>query len=197
MRIEDIDFVERRIRVQGKTGIRMLMFTRTVARVLRTYISRRATGYVFVDQKPPQRIRPQRTECGQWQCHWKVYDEAGRHVMTKCGFIGARERLSYRQAFCRFSELAKHDCLLRPRGLRPLSKAAIEKAVQKIGLRVGLKINPHSFRHTFATHLLDHGADVRIVQEVLGHDSIRSTQVYLHVSKKHVQRVFDQCHPRK
>ncbi len=117
--------------------------------------------------------------------------------MTKCGFIDARERLSYRQAFCRFSELAKHDRLLRPRGLRPLSKAAIEKAVQKIGLRVGLKINPHSFRHTFATYLLDHGADVRIVQEVLGHDSIRSTQVYLHVSKKHVQRVFDQCHPRK
>ena len=117
--------------------------------------------------------------------------------MTKSGFIAAREKLNYRQALCHFSELAKHDCLLRPRGLRPLSDSAIQTAVHKIGLRVGLRINPYSFRHTFATHLLDNGADIRIVQDLLGHSSIRSTQVYLHVSKKQVQRVFERCHPRK
>lgn len=197
MRVEDIDFDQHRIRVCGKSGDRMLMFTPVVARALRHYLAGRKAGYVFVDQKPLQRIRPQRTKYGQWQCHWKVYDEKGQHVMTKCGFIAAREKLNYRQAVLRFSDLAKHDQLLRPRGLRPLSDAAIQTAVHKIGLRAGLKVNPYSFRHSFATHLLDNGADIRIVQDLLGHNSIRSTQVYLHVSRKQVQRVFEKCHPRK
>ena len=196
MRIEDIDFHNRRALVRGKGGSRFLMFTGTVTRTLRSYLGNRKTGFVFVDQKPPQRIRPQRTRYGQWQCHWKVYDEKGAHVLTKSGFIAGRERLGYRQAVRRFSELAKADRLLRPVGLRPLSDAAIQVAVQKIGLRVGVKINPYSFRHTFATHLLDNGANLRIVQHVLGHQSIRSTQVYLHVSQKHVQREFERCHPR-
>jgi site-specific recombinase XerD len=196
MRVQDIDFTERRIRVHGKGAERMLLFTSRAATALRSYLGNRTSGYVFVDQKPPQRIRPQRTESGQWQCHWKVYDENGRQILTKSGFIGAKEKMTYRQAVCRFSNLAKHDRLLRPVGLRPLSAAAIQVAVQKIGLRVGLRVNPYSFRHTFATHLLDNGADIRIIQELLGHSSIRSTQVYLHVSKKQLQRVFDSCHPR-
>jgi len=197
MRIENIDFNQRRIRVVGKSGIRVLLFTATAARALRTYLGARGTGYVFVDQKPLQRIRPQRSPNGQWHCHWKTYDEKGRHVLTKSGFIAARENLSYGDALTYFSKLAKHDRLLRPLGLRPLSHSAIQLAVQKIGLRAGLRINPYSFRHTFATHLLDHGADLRVIQELLGHNSIRTTQVYAHVSKKQLQRTFDQCHPRR
>lgn len=197
MRIEDIDFDGRRIRVQGKAGPRMIMFTATVARALREYIGNRKAGYVFVEQRPPQRIRPQRSKYGQWHCNWKIYDESGKHVLSKNGFVGAREGLNFKQAVNHFSKMAKEDRLLRPVGLRPLSLSTLQIAVQKIGLRVGMKINPYSFRHTFATHLLDNGADLRIIQELLGHNSIRSTQVYLHVSKKQVQRVFDQCHPRK
>ncbi len=197
LRIEDLDFEERRARVRGKAGDRVLLFTPSAGKALRRYLGERTSGYVFVDQKPPQRIRPQRTKYGQWQCHWKVYDEDGRHFLTKSGFIGAKEDFSYHKAVERFSELAKNDRLIRRVGLRPLSDAAIQTAVHKIGLRVGLRVNPYSFRHTFATHLLDNGADVRIVQELLGHSSIRSTQVYLHVSKKQVQRMFDRCHPGK
>jgi len=197
MRIENIDFNQRRIRVVGKSGIRVLLFTATVARALRTYLGARGTGYVFVDQKPLQRIRPQRSPNGEWHCHWKTYDEKGRHVLTKSGFIAARENFSYGDALTHFSRLAKHDRLLRPLGLRPLSHSAIQLAVQKIGLRAGLRINPYSFRHTFATHLLDHGADLRVIQELLGRNSIRNTQVYAHVSKKQLRRAFDQCHPRR
>lgn len=197
MRIEDLDFVERRVRVRGKAGERVLLFTPSAAKALQRYLDDRTSGYVFVDQKPRQRIRPQRTKYGQWQCYWKIYDENGHHYLTKRGFIGAKENFSYQKAVERFSELAKNDRLTRRVGLRPLSDAAIQTAVHKIGLRIGLKVNPYSFRHTFATHLLDNGADVRIVQELLGHSSIRSTQVYLHVSKKQIQRVFDRCHPGK
>ena len=161
MRIENIDFNKRRIRVVGKSGIRVLLCTATAARALRTYLGTRETGFVFVDQKPLQRIRPQRSPNGQWHCHWKTYDDKGRHVLTKSGFIAAREKLAYRDAVACFSNLAKNDRLLRPLGLRPLSHSAIQLAVHRIGLRVGIRINPYSFRHTFAAHLLDNGADLR------------------------------------
>lgn len=197
MRVESIDFRERRIRVHGKGGNRFVLFTPVVGSALRAYIGDRKTGYVFIEQREPQKLCVQGSPNGQWRCRWKIYDDKGKHIASKEGFIGATERKSFREALVHFSELAKNDRLAKPYGLRPLSRAAIQKAVQKVGFRVGLRVNPCYFRHSFATHLLDNGANLRVIQELMGHNSIRSTQVYTHVSKKHIQRAFDQCHPRK
>ena len=86
---------------------------------------------------------------------------------------------------------------LNTRGSR-LSRQAAWAVVNKYGERVGLadRLSPHVLRHSCATHLLDHGADLRIVQEMLGHASISTTQVYTKVSQERLWAVYRQAHPR-
>jgi integrase/recombinase XerC len=86
--------------------------------------------------------------------------------------------------------LARSGARLSPRGVQ----LAVRRHLRLFGERTGLKV--HSLRHTFATHLLDAGADLRAVQELLGHRSLSTTQVYTHTSIERLKRVYQAAHPR-
>jgi integrase/recombinase XerD len=91
------------------------------------------------------------------------------------------------------------DTLFLNRRGKQLTRAMIFTIVKNLAEKIGLKknISPHTFRHSFATHLLENGADLRAIQQMLGHESITTTEVYMHVDRSHLASVMNKFHPRK
>jgi integrase/recombinase XerD len=80
---------------------------------------------------------------------------------------------------------------------RPLTTHFVWVAIKRYAAKAGLKdISPHTLRHSFATHLLQHGADSRSVQALLGHSDISTTQIYTHITDRHLRNAYDRHHPR-
>ncbi len=90
------------------------------------------------------------------------------------------------------------DALFLSRTGRPLDRSNIWRIVRKYAIIAGVerKVSPHTLRHCFATHLLVGGADLRVVQELLGHADVTTTEIYTHVDPTHLKRVHKSCHPR-
>ncbi|MFO0831385.1 MAG: site-specific tyrosine recombinase [Phycisphaerales bacterium] len=87
-------------------------------------------------------------------------------------------------------------CLLLSRTGRPLERVRVWQLVSHYAQKSGLRVYPHMLRHSFATHLLIGGADLRVVQELLGHADIATTQIYTHVDRSHLKQVHKRHHPR-
>ncbi|HLO74734.1 MAG TPA: site-specific tyrosine recombinase XerD [Flavobacterium sp.] len=91
------------------------------------------------------------------------------------------------------------DTLFLNRRGRQLTRAMIFTIIKDLSVRINLNktISPHTFRHSFATHLLENGADLRSIQLMLGHESITTTEVYMHLDRKYLAQVLHNFHPRK
>jgi tyrosine recombinase XerC len=105
-------------------------------------------------------------------------------------YLGVRAKINK-------GKIEEKPLFLNYRG-RKLSSRSVERTVDKYILRSALrrKISPHSLRHSFASHLLSRGADLRVIQELLGHESLATTQKYTHLDLKHLMEVYRKSHPR-
>jgi len=113
-------------------------------------------------------------------------------------FGAAGEAWKRRAALYEFLGLRSSEPLIVGRGREPISRRTVQRVVWKyLGATAALtRMSPHVLRHTFATHLLDAGADLRAVQELLGHVSLSTTQIYTHVTVERLREVYDKAHPR-
>ena len=100
--------------------------------------------------------------------------------------------------FKKIDQKYKDTLFLNRRG-KQLTRAMIFTIVKNLGekSKIEKSISPHTFRHSFATHLIENGADLRAIQMMLGHESITTTEIYMHIDKSHLKKIIDEFHPRK
>ena len=91
-----------------------------------------------------------------------------------------------------------NDILFLNRNGGKMTRAMIFTIVRDTAIKVGIKkkISPHTFRHSFATHLLENGADLKVIQVLMGHESITTTEIYTHLDNKHLKNIMEKFHPR-
>ena len=90
------------------------------------------------------------------------------------------------------------DALFPSRWAKAISRQAFWQAIKRYAIRAGIEreVSPHTLRHAFATHLLNHGADLRVLQMLLGHSDLSTTQIYTHVARERLKQIHAEHHPR-
>ncbi|MBL7151193.1 MAG: tyrosine recombinase XerC [Candidatus Omnitrophica bacterium] len=123
----------------------------------------------------------------------KVMGKGKKERIVPIGEIAIASLRKYLKARKRESEavfLNKNGGRITARGVRGI----VDKYINRAGINPG--VSPHTFRHSFATHLLNRGADLRTVQELLGHANLSTTQIYTHLTTEKLKSVYDKAHPR-
>lgn len=127
----------------------------------------------------------------------RIQGKGGKERMVPIG-RKAMEAIDHYLNFRDGIKTAKQEALFIGKGNRQIHRVTVWAIVKDYArqARITKRIFPHTFRHSFATHLLDNGADLRVIQELLGHASITSTDRYTHVSCTHLREAFQAFHPR-
>lgn len=136
--------------------------------------------------------------------HWQVgyclvFGKGGKERIVPIGERAQRSLMRYlEEVRPKFLKRSEEQALFLNRGGEGFSRQGLWKIVKKYAKKAGLakKVYPHTFRHSFATHLIEGGADLRSVQIMLGHSDISTTQIYTHVTRDRLKEVHKKYHPR-
>ena len=205
LRIENIEWKAGIARIVGKGDKeRLSPLNKRAIDALRIVVAGRTRGFVFDSNR-----RPLGNGCVTvlkipgyefWRLEWR---EKGSTADGEAVFIrrtknlGKTSDLTRAQANRRADEFMREiGRTIRPSTERPLSMVRIAHIIGCAAHRAGIgKVHPHMLRHSFATHLLEGGADILAIRDLLGHVDVSTTSIYLHASQKHLRETLERCHP--
>ena len=209
MRCEDVDFSGRSIRVLGKGNKeRVVLFGRFAEEALLLYLRERREGYLFQQHRPFEKLgygtghriskgKPNKGGAAWWRGFWREYPHGTLPGIQRYKWIGAVSAMTLKEARAALLKFIGEANTERPKPGLPLDAKTVGRIVERAAVRAGLKgIHPHSLRHAFATHLLARGGDLRCIQELLGHTSVSTTQIYTHVAVENLSAIHRKFHPR-
>ncbi len=129
----------------------------------------------------------------------RVFGKGNKERIVPLGDMAASAFTNYLEMRPEPAAPAFDDVAFLNRFAKPLSRISVFKMIRNYAMLAGINkdISPHSFRHSFATHLIENGADLRVVQEMLGHESILTTEIYTHIDARTWQSSILEHHPRK
>ena len=130
----------------------------------------------------------------------KIIGKGNKERLTPIGSEAMKQINIYKnQIRCHIETKKEHeDFLFLNRRGKKLTRVMVFTIIKQLASKIGMQknISPHTFRHSFATHLIDGGADLRAVQEMLGHESITTTEIYTHLDREYLRQAIIQFHPR-
>ena len=131
----------------------------------------------------------------------KIHGKGNKERFVPIGELAEKYITIYKETIRVHTPIQKgfEDTLFLNRRGRQLTRAMIFTIINNLAdlIELNKKISPHTFRHSFATHLLENGSDLRSIQLMLGHESITTTEIYVHLDRKFLKQVMDSYHPRK
>lgn len=197
LRLENIDFATGVARVKkGKGGKdRIVLFGRKADAALRRMIEWRPpkAGFLF---ESPARLGHMLVHHGSWI--GRFYDKsvtAGCHCReVRIGRVS--DLPTHPQAQRVFDRILAATPSYKPLPARPYAGGVIQRMIRQMGIRAGIgRVHPHALRRAFASHMLEGGADLRAIQDLLGHEKVTSTALYTLLSDKNLKEVHTRCHP--
>lgn len=203
LRIENLDFQIPAARVIGKGNReRIVPLNHRAVEAIQVLTGERTAGPVFTLHRRPNG-NGLRLELYNGHRYWRFVwwerrrGESGESFRVSRGKHLGPSTLTYEEAEARAEKFARERlCRDLPKRVdRPFSKEGIEALVRRVGARAGLKVHPHMLRHCFASHLHNGGADLVAIKELMGHESIATTQIYTHVAPAKLLETWRKFHP--